>query len=266
MKAKSGEGSVPPCGGTMAFRARRDAGVVHLSIWYVLGLALFLRTLLPIVGYLYTRDVTIFDSHPSYVVPARELITNHRFFSNGAPEIVRTPGYPLLLTAGLLLHRLELVTILLQILLSCFTVYMVYRTAQLWFKRTEPSIIAAALYAIEPLSILYTSQLLTETLFAALVMVWLYFLSRYVNQHLLRDLLVSGVALAASVYVRPIGYFLPVIIAVGLSAWALADGQQEHTASLRSHCGFPDCVRRVNSPLATAEPSGNRLLRFFWHL
>jgi hypothetical protein len=223
MKAKAAEGSAPPRVPKMVVQPRRDAGVV-LSIWQVVALALFLRTLLPTVAYLYARDVAIFDSKPSYEVPAKELISHHRFFSNGSPEIVRTPGYPLLLTAGLMLHRLELVTILLQIVLSCFTVYMVYRTAQLLFKRGEPSIIAAALYAIEPLSILYTSQLLTETLFAALVTVWLYFLARYFNRHLLRDLVISGVSLAASVYVRPIGYFLPVIIAAEVLTWARMNG------------------------------------------
>jgi hypothetical protein len=95
----------------------------HLNIRLVLGLALFLRALLPISGYLYTRDATIFytPDTATYIVPARELVTHHRFFSDGAPEVIRTPGYPLLLTAGLLLDRLELVTVTLQLLLSCFT-------------------------------------------------------------------------------------------------------------------------------------------------
>ncbi len=65
------------------------AKIRRLSVWHVLALALFLRTLLPIVGYFYTRDVTIFiaPDTASYVKPARELIGSHRFFSDGAPEI-----------------------------------------------------------------------------------------------------------------------------------------------------------------------------------
>lgn len=42
----------------------------------------------------------------------------------------------------------------------------------------------------------------------------------------LRDLLISGTVLAASIYVRPLGYFLPLIAATGLSAWALVGGQK----------------------------------------
>jgi hypothetical protein len=145
----------------------------HLKIWWVLGLALLLRTLFPILGYFYTRDATIVYTPDtvSYIVPARELIAHHRFFSNGAPEIIRTPGYPLLLTAGLLLGRLESVTIALQILLSCFTVYMVYQTACILFEGEWIALIATTLYAIEPFSILFTSLLAPETLFTAVVMV-----------------------------------------------------------------------------------------------
>src|ERR1700719_117759 len=141
----------------------------YLNIRFVLGLALFLRALFPVSGYLYTRDATIFytPDTASYIVPARELVTHHRFFSDGAPELIRTPGYPLLLTAGLLLGRLELATIVLQILLNCLTVYMVYRTAGLLFESERIALIAASLYAIDPLSILFSSLLSTETLFTA---------------------------------------------------------------------------------------------------
>lgn len=204
------------------------ARISRLDIWQVLGFALFLRILLPVLGYLHTRDVTIFYSPDTetYVAPARELIVHHRFFFHGAPEILRPPGYPILLTVGLLLGRLESVTILLQILLSCFTVYMVYLTAQLLFHRKSVAIIAAMLYAIEPLSILYVSQLLTETLFTAIVMIWLYFLLRYLNRSTLPDLMVSGIALSLSIYVRPIGYFLPVAIAVAMLLRAVVNDQQ----------------------------------------
>src|SRR5262249_16928323 len=114
----------------------------------------------------------------------------------------------------------------LQILLSCFTVYMVYQTAHLLFSSERIALTAAALYAIEPLSVLYTGLIVTETLFTALVMLWLYLLLRYLIRPTLSDLLFSGILLAGSVYVRPIGYFLPVIIASGLLAWILLITQQ----------------------------------------
>jgi 4-amino-4-deoxy-L-arabinose transferase-like glycosyltransferase len=211
-----------------AFCVRLKSAIRGLNIGHVLILALLLRALLPILGYLRTRDIAIFydPDTDTYLTPAKELIVYHRFFSAGTPEIVRTPGYPLLLTLGLSLQHLEIVTILAQIIISCFTVYLVYVITQLLFGRERVSIIAAVLYALEPLSILYTSQLLSETLFTALGTVWLYFGLQYLNSYRLRNLVVSGVALAASVYVRPVAYFLPVLIAGGLGIWALVDGRK----------------------------------------
>jgi hypothetical protein len=218
----------------------RPLNIGHLNIWLVLALALFLRTLLPLLGYWHTHDVTIFytPDTDSYIVPARELIAHHRFFSDGTPEILRTPGYPSLLAAGLLLGRLELVTITLQILLNCFTVFMVYRTACLLFEREDLAVIAAGLYAIDPLSILFASLLSAETLFTAIVMIGGYYLVRYLKRQSLGDLLVSASALAASVYVRPIGYFLPLIIAAELATWALVTHGQKKLRVLAPACAF----------------------------
>ncbi len=226
------------------------AHIVHVSIWRLLGVSLFLRALLPISGYLYTRDATIFytPDSASYIVPARELIAYRRFFSDGslqaavwntpvtaAPDTVRTPGYPLLLTVGLLCGRLEIVTIALQILLSCFTVYMVFRTSFLLFESERVALIAAALYAIEPLSILFSSLLAPETLFTAILMVAVYYFVRYLKRQSLGDLVVSGGILAAAVYVRPAGYFLPVVMVVaGLTAGTLSSAQQ-HKPRLMAH-------------------------------
>jgi 4-amino-4-deoxy-L-arabinose transferase-like glycosyltransferase len=211
------------------------------NLWFVLGLALFLRTLLPTLAYCYTRDVSIFytPDTASYLVPARELVAHHRFFSDGslqaavwntpvapAPDTVRTPGYPLLLTIGLLLGRLEIVTIAFQILLSGLTVYMVYRTALLLFESERIAVTAAALYAIEPLSILFSSLLAPETLFTATLMVAVYYLVRYLRRESLVDLVVSGGALAAAVYIRPVGYFLPLIVFAILAARTLVRSQQ----------------------------------------
>lgn len=127
----------------------------------------------PILVYLRTRDTGRFyaPDTESYVKPAQELINHHRFYSEGTPEIVRTPGYPLLLTPGLALNRLWVVTLVVQIVLSSLTIYLVYRTAKTLFNSERASLIAATLYSVEPLSIIYTSLLLSETLFTAITMV-----------------------------------------------------------------------------------------------
>jgi hypothetical protein len=219
--------------------AGRDASS-RLNLFLVLGLAFLLRALLPGLAYLHSGDSNVFftPDTQTYVVPAQELMSHHRFFANGAPEITRTPGYPLFLIPGLFLGHLVPITIFLQILLSCFTVYLVYRTALLVFGSQMMALAAAALYAVEPLSVLFTGVILSETLFTALSMLWVYFLLRYLSRPTLGDLLLSGAFLAGSVYVRPIGYWLPLIIASGLSARIVMNNSRDKRRLLAHLFGF----------------------------
>ena len=83
-------------------------------------------------------------------------------------EIRRTPGYPLLLTLGVLADRIAAVTIAVQILLGMATVWMVALLARRVIgagtgDASRFSLWAAAAYALDPLSILYPSLLLTRT-------------------------------------------------------------------------------------------------------
>jgi len=200
-------------------RKPRFSGQVSRKLICVLSMALLLRLLIPSVAYLMTRDTRIFYSPDTYnyIEPARQLIAHLHFAnSSGQPELMRTPGYPLLIIPGLLLHRVELVTISLQILISCFTVYLVYRTTMLLFNSERVALLASFLSALEPMSLLYVGVLLSETLFSCIVMICVYYLAKYVRYHQLRHLIACGLSAAVSAYVRPISYFLPGIIGLFL--------------------------------------------------
>jgi hypothetical protein len=114
----------------------------------------------------------------------------------------------------------------------------VYRTALLVFGSQMIALAAAALYAVEPLSVLFTALILSETLFTALTMLWVYFLLRYLSRPSLGDLLLSGAFLAGSVYVRPVGYWLPLIIASGLSARIVMKNARDKRRLLAHVFGF----------------------------
>ena len=192
------------------------------AIWYVLAAALAIRMLVPVLAAAVAADPVVDPPDTSaYKTLAEVLAGTGRFERGGRAEIIRTPGYPLLLVPGVMLGGVELVTIPLQIVLSCLTVYLVYRVALLLFGDGRAAVLCALLYALEPLSVVYASKLLTETLFTFAIMVFLYCLARYLKGGMLRDLLVSAAALAASVYVRPISYFLPALVAAGLLVRAL---------------------------------------------
>jgi Dolichyl-phosphate-mannose-protein mannosyltransferase len=206
------------------------------GIFTVVGLALLLRCALPSAAYFYHHDLTPFYSMDtrSYLRPALSLVKDLRFSDlDGTPEVMRTPGYSVFLIPGVLVNHLELVTISAQILLSCLTVYLVYVTTLLIFEQRTAALVAALLYAIEPLSVSYSSVLLSETLFTALSMLWLCLLMRYFNhQEQIGDLCIAALCLAASVYVRPVACLLPILGAGFLAVRALMDDRSRRPVRL----------------------------------
>ncbi|HEX4145205.1 MAG TPA: glycosyltransferase family 39 protein [Pirellulales bacterium] len=208
----------------MAHPATASAGVVRhrpFRLALVLLLALLLRGGLlaaawhnaPDLHTLYTGDSA------TYVTPAQSLLTAGTFSAGPSPdgnlpEIYRTPGYPLLLTAGLRAEHLELVTVALQMALGLASILLLYHLA--WKLTASPTaaLVASLLMAVEPLSIVYTSYVMPETLFTFLLLASLSLLLHYLRASSLLALVAAAILLAAATFVRPITYYLPALFAL----------------------------------------------------
>ncbi|MGH9960855.1 MAG: hypothetical protein ACREBC_27685, partial [Pyrinomonadaceae bacterium] len=216
----------------------------------ICAFAVLVRILVPVTAYSFTSDLQVFHSPDtsSYIQPTQELLSEGTFSVNGKTELHRTPGYSLILGPGVAAHHVELVTIALQILLSASSVWLVFLISLEIFSSYRAALIAAWLYAIEPLSVLYTSKLLTETWFATLLLLSMYFLIRHLKLQraeagpVTKCLFISAAALAGTAYVRPVSYFLPICIFLG---WVLAillgywtKRVPSVTVKLRSAIGF----------------------------
>jgi len=191
----------------------RPLSVLRVPLWIVLSAALLVRTVLPLAAMATHHDSSVFveNDTESYLAPAQALLTSGTFSTANRPEIVRTPGYPLFLIPGLVLGHLKAVTIALQIAISTLTVFLVYLTSREVFPETI-TYWCASFYAIEPLSVFYSSQLMSETLFSFMVVLFLYLIARYIKQPRLTILLAAALVLAAATYVRPISYYLPIVL------------------------------------------------------
>jgi 4-amino-4-deoxy-L-arabinose transferase-like glycosyltransferase len=156
----------------------------------------------------------------TYVKPAEALWNEGRFYKDSQPELFRTPGYPLLMIPGVALHQVALFTVCLQLILGVATIWLVHRMALDLFGTPAAALGAGLLMAIDPLSIIYSSILLSETLFTFVFVLFLRFLLRYFSSNATIDLVVCGLLLAAATFVRPVTYYLPLVLIVGLVARA----------------------------------------------
>ncbi len=150
----------------------------------------------------------------SYLEPGRNLLLYARFFTGMLPEIDRTPGYPLFLAVASLPGAVW--AALAQVLLSVFSVVLVWRLARAVFAEGSIPIMAAWLFALDPVAVIYSVRLLPETLFLALLLLSLERLAVFFLERRLCTLVAAGLWLAAATFVRPVSYYLPFALALGM--------------------------------------------------
>jgi len=152
---------------------------------------------------------------PGYLELANSLMFHGRFVGqDGEPSLTRTPGYPLFL-ALTSLPGLEF-AVLVQVILSALTVVLVWRLARGIFEDDRIALASAWIFAFEPISIFNSIVLMSETLFLVLFLLSLERLVQFLRGRRLLVLAEAGIFLAAATFVRPVTYYLPFPLALGL--------------------------------------------------
>jgi len=209
----------PSLDSNTATPSRRPA--TRLVLWIV-AVAIVLRALYAVGVWMTTGESSFYGQDSgTYIEPARELLNHGAFSRLGQPELQRTPGFPVFLIPAIMSGHLTLTVIVLHVLLSGLTVLATFVLAQRVFNDSRIAVSAAALYAIEPLSIACAAAVTTETLFTTMVVGALILVVGYVRHNRLADLLAGAALLGVSAYVRPAGYFLPFGIALVLAVVAV---------------------------------------------
>ncbi len=149
----------------------------------------------------------IHDDTASYVDSARSLL-HGEFSRDGEPEIFRTPGYPAALIPSVLFRNFELPALLENFLFTALGVWLVYRIANELLPGSHAAIWAAALYGFEPLSLLNSEKLITEPLFTAQLLLFVWLMTRFLRKPTYRTLLLAALAAGAATYTRPVLTFL----------------------------------------------------------
>ena len=202
----------------------------HAALLAVIGFGLAIRLAFFAAAYHagggFSAAHTTYDTR-MYLLPAESLLSSGRFAVDGAAELLHPPGYALFLLPGLWAGHLELVTLALQLPLAAATIWLVYDITLSWTGRRGAALGAALLAAIEPMSIVFTGLLMTETLFTFLFTLSVQRLLRYLATESLAALVQTALLMAIATFVRPVSYYLPTILAALLVAHGLwrSDGR-----------------------------------------
>ncbi|MHB8776921.1 MAG: ArnT family glycosyltransferase [Anaerolineales bacterium] len=130
------------------------------------------------------------------------------------PNVSRPPVYPLFLV---LIYKITgsspSVVVFLQALIGTITVFLTFLLSRTLKFSVSTSVISALVVALDPISILHTNLLLTETLFTAVIIGGVICLYYYRQVERQRWLFLSAVLFAVGALTRPISQYLPVVLA-----------------------------------------------------
>jgi hypothetical protein len=102
------------------------------------------------------------------------------------------------------------------VILSVFCVLLVWKLGRAVFDDGRIALGAAWIFAFEPISVVNSVLLISETLFLVLFLLSLERLAAFLRERSLRALAAAGLWLAAATFVRPVTYYLPAALALGL--------------------------------------------------
>lgn len=161
---------------------------------------------------------------PQYVRPAESLLhgsfSSSGFFSpEHTPETFRTPGYPLLLVPGIALNHLALVGIIENLLLALVSAWLVWKITEDLLPNTTAAFWAVLLYCFEPVGLVYTNTLMSDTAFTTWLLLFLWLIIRFLHQPNLRMLGWAAVVLGLATYIRPVTLYLALFLSVMLLVW-----------------------------------------------
>lgn len=121
--------------------------------------------ILRIFAAFFSPEHFVFSDASSYDQIAHNILTGKGFMQNPAEQAVRPPVYPLFL-ALIYIFNNDLLTIkIVQAVIGSCSIFLVFFLANLLLNNTRIALIAAFLFAVDPLHIAFCSLVLSETLF-----------------------------------------------------------------------------------------------------
>jgi 4-amino-4-deoxy-L-arabinose transferase-like glycosyltransferase len=150
----------------------------------------------------------------------------------------RTPVYPLFLRGVFEVFGNHYVAVVgVQLVLSVATVAVTYWLAGLILPRRY-ALAAAAALAVDPASIVFSNQMLTETLFALLLTAALALIVLARRSDRAAFAVAGGVLLGVAVLTRPVAEYLPLVVAVACIAASTARRRSAVAVAVAMVLGF----------------------------
>lgn len=189
------------------------------ALLVIIALGIALRLALFFVLYS-TGDSAVFalDDTRGYMQIAENIGAGHGYSMSTTtpyvPDGMRTPVLPFVFAGTMAVFNSPLPYVLIQITLSGVLALLTFECARIITARPRVALLSAALMTFEPFSLFINLSMLTETLFATLVTLALYFIVRYMHEGTIVRIAIASAIFGAAALTRPIAQFMPAVLLV----------------------------------------------------
>jgi 4-amino-4-deoxy-L-arabinose transferase-like glycosyltransferase len=171
-----------------------------------------------------SRGLMTNDSY-GFLATAKNLTAGHGFSKSTeppfSPDAHFPPIYPLLMAGSLAASSSLIPLVFLQIVLSSLMPLAVWRIGKFFTARRGVSTSAAALMAFEPMNMVWSVLVLTETVAVFFLLLGVYYFLKLIRGSRASDAAWGGLFLALSTLTRPHGQFIFILAAIYLGAAAI---------------------------------------------
>lgn len=149
------------------------------------------------------------------------------------PEIVRTPGYPLMIAGLRRVGGPWVAVLLVQCILGALNVWLVYLIGRRVLASPVGAVMAAGIIAVHPACIVFANAFLSETLFVTFMLGGIWLSLRSLDRGA-PSAASGGLLLGLSVLVRPIG----IVIGPAIGLWMAITQRQTRPAIVLIFCSL----------------------------
>lgn len=190
-----------------------------IKIKHLLLFALFLRLVFFLIYQPWSAEIeksqVIAGDAVLYQILAKQILYHFSFAGNQ----MRTPGYPAFLAIIYFFVGFKpWLILLLQILMNCFSIYLIYKITQRVFNEVA-AVTAAFILAIDPHQILICHFLYPDILFSTLLLITLYILIVALDKKNTYYFILIGILIGINIIIKPVMQYFPLAIIMFIIIW-----------------------------------------------
>jgi len=190
------------------FMHKTASAVSKNALWSVLTLTFLSRVLFALLVWHLNGPQGFMSPDTFWYLTLAQSLLHGSFSVGGTPEIVRTPGYPLLLLPAVAGHHLVLIALLENFSLAAASAWLVWKIASGLVPSSKAAWWAAVFYCFEPVGFLFSEELLSDLMFATQLLLFVWLTVGFLRNPTAIRLMGAAFALGMATYTRPISLFL----------------------------------------------------------